>query len=108
MRNITTYLFCFLLVFAPACAYLSPQQKEAGKTAVQGAYERGEITAEQRDDAIEALETGSGEGLEKWLYLGGSVLASILTGVPIAVGVVQKKRGPTEVQRQAMKAKSQA
>lgn len=106
MRNITTYLLCLLIVFLPGCGMLSPQQKEAGKAALQDAYEKGQITAEQRDDAIEAIEAGTGDGMEKWLYLGGSVLASILTGVPIAVGVVQKKRGPTEIQRQAAKAKT--
>lgn len=103
MRKILTYVLCAAIVFAPACSFLSPQQKESGRVAIQDAYEKGQITADQRDDAIEALEKGDASGLEQWLYLGGSVLASVLLGVPISVGAVQKRRGPTEAQRQAMR-----
>lgn len=101
MRKIITYVLCAAILVAPACSFLTPQQKESGRVAIQDAYEKGQITAEQRDDAMEAIESGSGDGLEKWLYLGGSIVSSILLGVPISVGMVQKKRGPTEAQRQA-------
>ncbi len=103
MKNFLTYVLCAAIAFAPACSFLTPQQKESGRVAIQDAYEQGQITATQRDDAIEALEKGDASGLDQWLYLGGSVLASVLLGVPISVGAVQKRRGPTEAQRQAMK-----
>lgn len=103
MRNLATYLLCLLIVVLPGCSAFSQQQRESGRIALQDAYDRGEITAQQRDDAIEALESGSGSGLEKWLFLGGSVIASIILGTPIAVGTVQRKRGPvaTPAERQA-------
>lgn len=89
MRNILTYALCALLVFLPACSAFSPQQKDAGRVAIQDAYDKGDLTAKQRDDAIAALEGGG--DLSQWLYLGGSVLASVLLGVPISVGTVQKR-----------------
>lgn len=104
-RTVLTVIMCAVVALAPACSFLTPQQKESGRVAIQDAYEKGEITATQRDDAIEALETGDASGLDQWLYLGGSVLASVLLGVPISVGAVQKKRGPTEAQRRAAAAK---
>lgn len=94
MRQLATYLLCLLIVFLPGCQAFSQQQRDSGVVALQDAYERGEITAAQRDKAIEALDSGSASGLSEWLYLGGSVLASVLLGVPISVGAVQKKRGP--------------
>lgn len=94
MRQLATYVLCLLIVVLPGCQAFSQQQRESGAASLQDAYERGEITAAQRDKAIEALNKGDASGLTEFLYLGGSVLASVLLGVPISVGAVQKKRGP--------------
>jgi hypothetical protein len=105
MRHAKFYKLLTVLwvcLYFTACAHLTPAQRESGRTSIQDAYEKGQITAAQRDDAITALEGGTTDW-SQWLTLGGSVLASILLGVPVSVGVVQKKRGPTEAQRQAAK-----
>lgn len=102
MKKIPIYLLCALIAVLPACQGLSLQQRESGKASLQEAYERGEITAGQRDEAVAALD-GETVDWSTLLTTGGSILASILLGVPVAVGVVQKKRGPTEFQRQAAK-----
>lgn len=93
MKKPFTFLLCALLATLPACSAFSPAQREAGKAAVQDAYEAGELTARQRDDAIAAIESGSVDW-GYWASIGGSILASVLLGVPISVGAVQKKRGP--------------
>jgi hypothetical protein len=92
MKKLSIYILCLLIAVLPACQ-LTEAQRESGRIAVNDAYDRGEITAVQRDDAIEALEGGSVDW-EKWLMLGGTVLVSVLTGVPIAVNRTMKKRGP--------------
>jgi hypothetical protein len=93
MKKFTTYVLCLLLATLPACAAFSPAQREAGKAAIQDSYEAGELTARQRDDAIAAIESGNVDW-SYWASIGGSILASVLLGVPISVGAVQKKRGP--------------
>jgi hypothetical protein len=100
MKKLTTYALCLLIAVLPACQAFTPQQRESGKIAVQDAYEKGQLTQQQRDDAIAALE-GESVDWTSLLTTGGSIIASILLGVPVAVGVVQRKRGPTEAQRQA-------
>lgn len=89
MRKLSIYALCALIVFAPACQGFSQQQRDAGRLAIEDAYDKGDLTAKQRDDAIAALEGGG--DFSQWLYLGGSVLASVLLGVPISVGTVQKR-----------------
>lgn len=93
MKKFTTYVLCLLLATLPACAAFTPAQREAGKAAIQDSYEAGELTARQRDDAIAAIESGHIDW-GYWLAAGGSVLASLLLGVPVSVAAVQKKRGP--------------
>lgn len=93
MRNTTIAILCILVLFLPACHFLSPAQVASGKQSIQQAYEEGQLTAQQRDDAIASLE-GSEVDVSQWLYLGGSVLASVLLGVPVSVAAVNKKRGP--------------
>jgi hypothetical protein len=91
------WLLCLLILGTPSCGYLTPQQQNAAKQTIQAEYEAGRLTASQRDVAFEAIDkqTASAGDVSSWLYLGGSVLASILLGVPISVGAVQAKRGPS-------------
>ena len=83
--------FVFLLATS-ACAAFTPQQRAAGTQALQDAYTRGEITAQQRDDGIAALQGGKTD--LTWLWGLGSVVASLVLGVPISVNRVQALRGP--------------
>jgi hypothetical protein len=95
MKRLPSYVLCLLVAVLPACAALTPQQQSAGRQSIQAAYERGEITQAQRDASIEILDTaGETTDWSALLTLGGSVLASVLLGVPISVGAVQRKRGP--------------
>jgi hypothetical protein len=91
--KLITYVLCAAIAVLPGCKAFSPAQVEAGRAALQDSYESGEITQRQRDDAIAALEGGHVDW-GYWLAAGGSVLASILLGVPVSVAAVQKKRGP--------------
>jgi hypothetical protein len=97
MKRFSIYALCLLVAMLPACGYLTPQQQNAAKQTIQAEYEAGRLTASQRDVAFEAIDkqTTSAGDVSSWLYLGGSVLASILLGVPISVGAVQAKRGPS-------------
>jgi len=95
MKNVLTYLLCLSLVFLPACNLLTPEQKEAARESIQFEHEQGRITLAQRDAALEALDAQP-ESVD-WATLltaGGSVVASVILGVPIAVGRVNKVRGP--------------
>ena len=83
--------FVFLLATS-ACAAFTPQQRAAGTQALQDAYTRGEITAQQRDDGIAALQGGKTD--LTWLWGIGNVFLSVLLGVPLAVSRVQAIRGP--------------
>ena len=91
MNRILAFAACAALVFLPACNLLTPQQRAAGRTAIEDAYDRGELTQGQRDDAVAALE-GQPVDWEGILLTGGSFLASILVGVPIAVSRTNKMR----------------
>jgi hypothetical protein len=98
MKTYLALVLCLLIAVLPGCALLTDQQRDSGRIAVDDAYRRGQITAAQRDEAIEVLNS---DGAVDWgaiLQTGGSVLASILLGVPVAVGVAQKRvrkeRGP--------------
>jgi cytochrome P450 len=101
MKKLTTYVLCLLIAVLPACQAFTPQQIESGKIAVQDAYDKKLITRQQRDDAIVALENRGFDLTALFSSPVVQILLSTLLGVPIAVGVVQKKRGPTEAQRQA-------
>jgi hypothetical protein len=103
MKKLATYALCLLIAVAPACR-LTEAQRESGRIALNDAYDRGEITAAQRDAAVEGLESGNVDWTEL-ATVGGSILASILLGVPVAVGVskrsVRKERGPVNPQQAA-------
>jgi hypothetical protein len=111
MNRLYLYVLCLLVAVLPACGYLTPQQQNAARQTIQAEYEAGRLTCAQRDVAFEAIDkqaAGTGD-VASWLYLGGSVLASVLLGVPISVGAVQRKRGPVatpeeRVRRAAAKA----
>jgi len=110
-RRPYVWLLCLVILGTPCCGYLTPQQQNAAKQTIQAEYEAGRLTAAQRDVAFEAIEKqdASAGDVASWLYLGGSVLASVLLGVPISVGAVQRKRGPVatpeeRVRRAAAKA----
>jgi ABC-type spermidine/putrescine transport system permease subunit II len=91
-KNILVYLLCAFVAFAPGCAHLTPQQKASAQEALANELDAGRITQAQYDIAIESLEETSVDW-ESLLVAGGSVVASILLGVPIAVGRVNKVRG---------------
>jgi hypothetical protein len=97
MKNLSIYLLCLLIAVLPGCMGLSPQQQESGRISIDNAYKRGELSKKQRDDAVDALENSNFD-ITPWLAAGGSVLASIILGVPISVGQVMKKRGPVRQQ----------
>jgi len=97
MKKLTTYAACLLIAVLPGCQLLgmTPEQETAARQSLQNSYEAGQITAAQRDAALEAIDRGQA-GTTDWQGLligGGSVLASILLGVPIAVGRVNQVRG---------------
>jgi hypothetical protein len=99
MKRLSLYVLCFLVAVLPGCqAMMTPQQQDAAYQTIQAEYRAGRLTRKQRDAACEALEqmqaTGDSSTWENLLLMGGSVLASVLTGVPIALGAVQRKRGP--------------
>lgn len=96
MRNLLTYLLCLSLVFLPGCQALgmTPEQIESARTSLTQQRDVGNITQAQYDAAVEALDNPAGVNWEALLLTGGSVLTSVLLGVPIAVGQVQKRRGP--------------
>ena len=93
MKTLTTYVLCLLIVLLPGCSLMTPQQKSATQLTIENEFEQGRLTAAQRDAALEALDSKGTFDWETMLAAGGSVLASILLGVPIAVGRVQAKRG---------------
>lgn len=99
MNRLATYLLCVLIVFLPGCGLLSPAQRESGKASLQDAYKRGEITADQRDEAMEVLD-GKTFDWGPILQTGGGVLASILLGVPVSIAAVNKRRGPPRPREQ--------
>lgn len=91
MKQLTTWVACVAIVFLPACQALSPQQRAAGAEAIQQSYDRGELTATQRDDALTALD-GGGFDWDGLIQIGASIAGSILLGVPVAVGTTNKLR----------------
>ena len=91
MKQLTTYVACLAILFLPACNLLTPQQRDAGRQSIEDAYDRGELTLGQRDLAIESLE-GQTVDWSEVLATGGSIVASILLGVPIAVRTTNKLR----------------
>ena len=106
MRKALSALLCCLIVFLPSCDMLTQHQRQSGSTAIEDAYDRGELTSAQRDAALDALNKGDTGALTEILMTAGSELASVLLGVPIAVGRVRKERGPTETERTAARAKA--
>lgn len=97
MKKLATYALCLFIVFLPACEGLgmTQQQRSAARIALDNELAMGRITQAQHDAAVDVLEKPSytADDWANLLYAGGTVLVSLLTGVPIAVGIVQKKRG---------------
>ncbi len=97
MKKLATYALCLFIVFLPACEGLgmTQPQRDAARVSLGNEYDAGRLTRAQYEAAIEALDKPSitADDWANWLMAGGSVIASILLGVPIAVGTVQKKRG---------------
>lgn len=110
MKKLATYALCLLIVFLPACESMgmTSAQRESARISLGNEYDAGRITKAQYDAAVEALDKPSitADDWANWLMAGGSVIASILLGVPIAVGRVQKVRGAprTPEQTAALKA----
>lgn len=99
LRRLNVFFLCLCVLVLPGCQLLTPEQREAARQSIQADYDAGLITAAQRDMAVEALAK---EGSVDWaaiLTAGGSVVASILLGVPIAVGRVNKARGPINARK---------
>lgn len=86
------------------CAALgmTPEQRESARVSLTQQREVGNITEAQYDAAIEALDNPESFDWETLLLMGGSVLTSIFLGVPVAVGAVQRKRGPVATQQERM------
>ena len=99
-HKILTYLLCIAIVFAPGCSLLTEEQRQSARDSLAYEYEQGRLTEAEYQATMDALDRDvvDWEGI---LTAGGSVIASILLGVPIAVGAVQRKRGPTEFQRRS-------
>lgn len=93
LRGALCAVLCILVVLLPGCRAFTAEQRIAGAEAVQAAYDRGELTISQRDAALKALE-GATIDWDALLQTGGSVLLSLLLGVPTTVGVVRAVRGP--------------
>ncbi len=101
MRNLYLAFLCCLIVVLPGCGMLTPVQRDQGVASLDQALSNGQITQAQHDAAVEALSAKTFDW-NPLIALGGTAL-SIALGVPISVGVIQAKRGPTEAQRQAAK-----
>jgi hypothetical protein len=83
---------------------MSPEQIATARASLTQQRDVGNISQAQYDAAVEALDNPATTNWDGLLAAVGSFMASILLGVPIAVGAVQRKRGPTEAQRQKMRA----
>lgn len=110
MRLILTCVLCFLIAVLPGCQMMTPEQKESARISLDQARAVGNITEAQYDAAIEALDNPQGTDWSTLLAAGGSIVASILLGVPIAVGRVNRVRGPvaTPQERAARRASGSA
>lgn len=97
INKLATYAMCLGLLLLPACEGmgLTSPQRDAARQSLANERDAGRITQAQYDAAIESLNrpTVTADDWANWLIAGGSVVASVLLGVPIAVGTVQKKRG---------------
>lgn len=104
MKTFAIYILCAAIVCLPACDVLgmTPQQRESARISLGNEFDAGRLTKDQYEAAIEALDkpTITADDWANWLMAGGSVIASILLGVPIAVGRVQKVRGAPRTQAQ--------
>lgn len=106
LKKLTAFALCAVVALTPGCAALgmTPEQRESARASLTQQRDVGNISEAQYDAAIEALDSPDG-----WLdweslgYAGAAILLSVFTGVPVAVARVNKKRGPTEAQRQAAK-----
>lgn len=98
MKRLATYLLCLCIVLLPGCALMTPQQRSAARESIEAEYRAGNITRTQADAAIEAVDNPEGIDWEGVLKAGGSVLVSLLLGVPVTIGAVQKIRGPSATQ----------
>jgi hypothetical protein len=108
LERIALYALCAVTLLFPlvGCGLLTPMQRSAAGQTIENEYEMGRITAAQRDAALEALDSKTGMNWDALLQAGGNVLMSVLLGVPVAVGVVRRQRGPvaTPAERVARKA----
>jgi hypothetical protein len=101
IHKLVTYAMCLGLLLLPACEGmgLTSPQRDAARQSLLNELNVGRITQAQYDAAVESLNrpTITADDWANWLIAGGSVVASILTGVPIAVGFaarkVEKERG---------------
>ena len=93
MRRFAIYVLCALIAVLPGCGILTPEQKASVRQTVQSEYEAGNMTAAQRDAALEALES---DQAFDWTTLGviGANIALALIGGP---AIVRLQRGqPTQ------------
>lgn len=93
LKRLAVYWLCLCIVFLPGCQALTGQQRDSVRAYVQYEYEAGNLTAAQRDAAIEALD--SDEPID-WANLGliGANIALALVGGPM---IVRMQRGrPTQ------------
>jgi len=88
--RLPTYLLCGLVAVLPGCSVFSPEQKASLRQTIQSEYDAGNMTAAQRDAALEALEQ---DQPIDWETLGivGLNAALALIGGPM---IVRKVRGP--------------
>lgn len=89
MRSVLVAILCFLFV---GCSMLTPTQRDRLREAVQQEYAEGNITAAQRDAAIEAIEKDEPVDWEALGIVGINMLMALVGG-PL---IVRKMRGPPE------------
>jgi hypothetical protein len=108
VRRLVSAFLCILALVLPACQFLTPQQRNAAQQTIEAEYDAGRLTPAQRDAALEALDEQGGIDWEALVVAGGSVLTSVLLGVPIAVGRVRRERGPSATAAERAKRRAAA
>ena len=83
-------ILCAMLALCASCSMFSPQERNAIRATIQQEYEAGNITAAQRDVAIEAIDRD--EPVD-WEGLGIGAINIALAALG-AAGVVRIQRGP--------------
>lgn len=84
IKNAAILLLCLCVAALPGCQALTGQQRDSVRSYIQFEYENGNLTAAQRDAAIEAID--SDEPID-WASLGliGANIALALVGGPMIV-----------------------